>query len=101
MDWRTTARLGYRLLDLPNDVRAANAHNNASAPDFDELFDEREDPYSQLGLKACPLTPKLRNHCRVPSREFVELLESCGDTLWHQARLRSALTAIAPPFTAT
>lgn len=76
IDWKSIdANLAYRLLSLSNDIGVANdliqgASNNASPPDFEELFEEREDQYSKLGLKAHTLAQELRSRYQIPTREF-------------------------------
>lgn len=66
VDWKSIEPpLMYRLLSLPNEADAANsriaaASRFADPPDYDELFEERKNQYSKLGIAANALKTDIR-----------------------------------------
>ena len=79
LDWRSIDHaLMYRILSLPNEAEAAARKIDfvweyvAGPPDYDELFDERQDQYSRLGLAAFTLTQELRSKYSIPPQKFGE-----------------------------
>jgi hypothetical protein len=72
VDWRSISfKLMYRILSLPNTARETDRYIIASAehsypPDFDELFDARQEGYAHLGLEAVKLVRELRKEFGLP-----------------------------------
>lgn len=102
VDWKSIEpRLMYRLLSLPNEADAANrriaaASQFAFPPDYDELFEERNDQYSKLGLAANALKTEIRKQFDIPSLELdpniwnpIEALKRARSALEERRRKRA------------
>ena len=77
VDWKSIpSDLMYEILSLPNCVSAANQKISnvweyvADPPDYEELFEERQIQYGELGLKAASLSDELRKLYGIPTREY-------------------------------
>ncbi|MEW8682123.1 MAG: hypothetical protein AB2536_09480 [Candidatus Thiodiazotropha endolucinida] len=77
VDWKSIpSNLMYEILSLPNRVSAADQKISsvweyvAGPPDYEELFEERQIQYGELGLKAASLSDELRNLYGIPPREY-------------------------------
>ena len=74
VEWKSlSASLMYEVLDFPYKAevasqRVAIAFDNASPPDFDDGFEERQIQYANLGLAASMLAAKLRKLVGLPRR---------------------------------
>lgn len=78
VDWKSIPPgLMYEVLSLPNRVTAANQHidkiieYNYDPPDFDELFEERQIQFGEIGLLAASLADRLRAMYGVPDRDYL------------------------------
>lgn len=76
VEWRSLpATLMYEILNFPNLIEAANHRisgafeYSASPPDYEEGFDERQEQYANLGLKAHAMSTKLRKIGGLPLAE--------------------------------
>lgn len=75
VEWKSLPlELMYGVLDLPYKIGAAN-HSienayeyQATPPDFDEFFEERQYQYALLGIEAARLSTALRHHAKLPLR---------------------------------
>lgn len=79
LDWKSIDhRLMYRLLLMPNEAQSANDkiasvwEYVAGPPDYDEFFEERQEQYSSLGLRAFELAQELRTTYDIPAQRFDE-----------------------------
>ncbi|MEJ1379327.1 MAG: hypothetical protein RPU34_05880 [Candidatus Sedimenticola sp. (ex Thyasira tokunagai)] len=79
VDWKSIpSSLMYEILSLPNRVSAADQRIDgaleyvAGPPDYEELFEERQIQYGELGLKAASLSDELRKAYGVPAREYLD-----------------------------
>jgi len=76
VEWKALpANLMYEILNFPNYIETANcridsAFENASPPDYEEGFEERQYQYAQLGIRASKLASKLREYAKLPKREI-------------------------------
>lgn len=77
LDWKSIDhKLMYRLLLMPNEAQSANdkiasvEEYVAGPPDYEEFFEERQDQYSMLGLKAFELAQELRKAYGIPPQQF-------------------------------
>lgn len=76
IDWKSIeGDLMYEILSLPNNVRKTNryiniASDNASPPDYDDLFEARWEGYANLGLKAIKLKETLKKQYKLPDESF-------------------------------
>ncbi|MEW8347809.1 MAG: hypothetical protein AB2687_05820 [Candidatus Thiodiazotropha taylori] len=77
VDWKSIpSNLMYEILSLPNRVSAADQKISsvweyvAGPPDYEELFEERQIQYGELGLKAASLSDELRRLYRIPARDY-------------------------------
>ncbi len=75
VDWKSLPLdLMYRLLDFPNDIFDAKnnidavVEHQASPPDYDEAFEERQFNYALLGIKAIEYASELRRLGGLPKR---------------------------------
>jgi hypothetical protein len=70
--WRSISfKLMYRILSLPNTSRETDRYISASAehsfpPDYDEVFNARQEGYAHLGLEAVDLVSELRKEFGLP-----------------------------------
>lgn len=78
VDWKSIPPgLMYEVLSLPNRITAANQHidkiieYNYDPPDFDELFEERQIQFGEIGLLAASLADRLRAMYSVPDRDYL------------------------------
>lgn len=74
VNWKSLPTdLMYQILRLPSQIDDANAYISAAweyaadPPDFEELFEAREEKYSALGLQAIKLINDLREIADLPS----------------------------------
>lgn len=77
LDWKSIDhKLMYRLLLMPNEAQSANdkiasvSEYVAGPPDYDEYFEERQEQYSILGLKALELARELRKTYDIPDSRY-------------------------------
>ena len=75
VDWRSVPKtLSYRALTLPNSARDYDRHisfaaEHASPPDFEEVFEARQEGYALLGLEAIEIATALRKAFALPIRD--------------------------------
>lgn len=75
VEWKSLPlELMFGVLDLPYKIGAAN-HSiegayeyQATPPDFEEFFEERQYQYALLGIEAARLSTALRHHAKLPLR---------------------------------
>jgi hypothetical protein len=66
----------YEALDLPNQLTNSNeqvslaAEHGDGAPDYSDVFNERQYQFSVLGLKAATLSTKLRDKYSMPAKSY-------------------------------
>lgn len=76
--WRSLPEsLMHRTLALPNKARSTNrsiaaASEHAFAPDYEELFDARQEGYARLGLEALEIADDLRKHYDISVKSSAE-----------------------------
>jgi hypothetical protein len=105
LDWKSIDRLlAYHLLAMQNETDAADASIDAAwdyaatAPDYDEFFEEREAQYAKLGLAAHAYGEQLRKTYGIPAREFgqwnpVEKLREAREAVGKRRQERYARNA--------
>lgn len=78
VDWMSIpCELMYEILSLPNRVTAANQRIDGiieygdDPPDFNELFEERQIQFGEIGLLAASLAAQLRSKYGVPERDYL------------------------------
>ncbi|MFK5895259.1 MAG: hypothetical protein QM504_18755 [Pseudomonadota bacterium] len=88
VNWKSLPpKLMYEILYFPNLIKDAQAFIDSTfehasfPPDYSEGFEERQNQYSILGLKAAELTTKLRTKYKIPknhisSWDIVEYMNS-------------------------
>ena len=75
VDWQVLpSKLAYRVLNLPNRIQRAfryveGASEHATPPDFEEMFEARQDEFAKLGKEAADLADALREFAKLPDRE--------------------------------
>lgn len=76
VDWKVLpSNLMYEILSFPNFIEEADAvissaFDHANPPDLSEGFEERQDQYAKLGIKAASLAKKLRDKYKLPKHEY-------------------------------
>jgi hypothetical protein len=77
VNWKALpSELMYDILSFPNLVSDANRlidstfEFSASPPDFSEGFEERQNQYSILGIKASIISDKLRSKYKIPKNQI-------------------------------
>jgi hypothetical protein len=75
VEWKSLpANLMYEVLDFPYKAEVANQsvvgtfEYEATPPDFDEGFEERQLQFANLGIAASKLAAKLREHVGLPAK---------------------------------
>jgi hypothetical protein len=101
-DWKVFPNdLIYEILDLPNKIETANhmissvAEYVAGPPDYEEVYEERQFQYSNLGITAYKLAKKLREQNNLPKRDFenwnpIEFLEKENQEIESRRKKREA-----------
>lgn len=75
IDWKSLPKkLAFRALTLPNSARDTDRHIGFSAehafpPDYEEVFDARQEGYARLGLEAIELASALRTEFDLPLKD--------------------------------
>ena len=90
-DWRVLpAKLMYRIRELPVIQAEADRSINAAdayPPDYDEFFEERQNQYTRLGLKAIIQSRRLRQFAGLPDSRLDASPWSAQNVLWKAWRL--------------
>ena len=79
VEWKSLpANLMFEILSLPIDIeeserKICSSESVASPPDFEEVFEERQYQYAELGLKALFLSKKLRKSMGISAKVYGEL----------------------------
>lgn len=78
IDWSSiSSTMAFELLSLPNQIEAANqsiqyvADHDANPPDYEEVFEARQEQFSILGLEAIRLTRILRQQFSLPKTNHI------------------------------
>lgn len=110
LDWKSIDHaLMYRVLSMPNEAEAAARKIDfiweyvSGPPDYEEVFEERQDQYSRLGLAAFALTQELRSKYGIPPQEFgewnpVERLSKAKEQVEKDREDRRKRLAASPTF---
>jgi hypothetical protein len=75
VDWQAIpSELAYDVLSFPNRVQRAlryidGATDIASPPDYEEVFEARQDEFAKLGIRAESIASRLRTFAKLPERE--------------------------------
>lgn len=75
VDWQAIpAFLAYDILNLPNRIHRSmryieGAAEHAFPPDYEEVFDARQDEFAKLGKAATDIASQLRTFAKLPARE--------------------------------
>lgn len=105
VEWKSLpAKLMYQVLDIPGRICRANAsidaaELNASPPYFEEVFAERAQQYSRLGIAIAQVAAELRKLAELPSRDIsewdpVEYLETRLERIKRNEALQQAAHVI-------
>jgi hypothetical protein len=77
VDWQSLpSNLMYEILSFPNHIEGANqkigivSTYEASPPDYEEAFEERQYQYTILGISAANLAERLRGKYNIPDRNY-------------------------------
>lgn len=89
-DWRVlSTTLMYRIRELPivqNEAERTINEADASPPEYDEFFEERQYQYIRLGLKAVILARRLRHFADLPNTRLDASPWSAQNVLWREWR---------------
>lgn len=75
VDWKSIdGSLMYRILALPNHARETDGYiiasgEHACPPDYEEVFEARQEGYAELGLEAIELIDLLRKEYDLPEKK--------------------------------